>query len=328
MALFGGGGGGATTVKISRPQYIQDMINRLNGQIQNTSSGEYINKQFAGTNADQQAAYEQLMASPELNQLAQQYMRSGQEGLSDFDSAYSQLQDLYNQQITPEQIDQLAGSLYSQSDVQAAIDAQNDQTKEQLARQALPQVAEQYGGQQGFGSGQRVATDMVKTGALNQMQDTANSISDQAYQSALNQANSILSGNRQSQGAALSALGSNAGYMAGLGTRSGDLEQQAIENAWNAGQQQQQQQQSQMNNDYTNAINKQNYGWQQVNNLEGAASVLNGALGQKSTSTTTGGGGGIFGGMVSGAITGFMTGGPYGALAGAAVGGASAAASE
>lgn len=322
----------AATSKIERPEYINSFIQSLNSQINNADMGQYIDQQYTGLSQNQLDALNQLAASPELRDLAQQYTNAGKQGLGYLDSAYNQLQSLYNDGgYTAAQQGALADQLYDEQGVNSAIDAQNAVTKEQLARSTIPQIVQQYNSQGGFGSGAKMAKGMAQQGALNQMQSDAANISNQAYQSAMDKASSILSGNQQNRGAALSGLVSGGAQMSGLGQQAGDLNQQVLNNQLNAGNIQQNDQQTAFNNAYQNAINQQNYGYQQINNLTNAASVLNGAQGQTSTTTVSGGSNGFGGaltGAVTGAVQGFMMGGPYGALAGAAVGGASGYASD
>lgn len=320
MGLFGGGSKTSTS-SMSRPGYLTDYINQLTNMIGQTNSGDYVNKDYVGLNQTQQQALDQLANSGALRDLSSQYLNAGQQGLGDLDYASNGLNNLYNQgAITGDQIGNLANQLYNQDDVQAAIDAQNQGVQEQLARQTLPSVAEQYMGQAGQGSGAQMAKDFAKGDALQQMQANAANTTDAAYNSALNQAQNILSGNRQNQAAALSGLAQNGASMSNLGIQAGNLAQQAIQNQWNAGNIQQQDQQNQYNNQYQNAINNQNWGWQDIQNQINAASVLNGALGQTTTSKTSGGGGGLFGGIMSGAAAGSSY-GPWGSLAGGVLGG-------
>lgn len=313
------------TSRMTRPDYINSYINQLANQVGNTSSGDYVNLEYAGMNAAQKQALEQLAQSQGLGALSSQYLNAGQQGIQNMASAYDQFGNMYNQgPISADQVSSLANQLYDDSAVQAAIDATNQQTQEQLARHTQPQIAQQYGGQAGFGSGGKMVKDFAQQGALNQMQSNASDITNQAYNTAINQAQSILSGNRQNQAAALSGLAQTGGTLANYGTMAGDISQQAIMNKWNAGYQQQMNQQNIMDNNYQNAINNQNWGYQDIQNQLGAAGVLNSALGQQTTTKTSGGGSGIFGGMMSGAAAGSAF-GPWGALAGAAIGGVASA---
>lgn len=320
MGLFGGGSKTQTS-SMSRPGYLTDYINQLTNMIGQTSSGDYVNKDYVGLNATQQAALEQLANSGALRDLSSQYLNAGQQGLNDLDYTQNALNDLYNQgPITGDQIGNLANQLYNQEDVQAAIDAQNQSVQEQLARSTLPSVAEQYMGQAGQGSGARMAKDFAQGDALQQMQANAANTTDAAYNSALGQAQNILSGNRQNQAAALSGLAQNASNMSNIGIQAGNLAQQAIQNQWQAGAQQQQDIQNRYNNQYQNDINNQNWGWNDIQNQINAASVLNGALGQTTTQKVSGGGSGFLGGAMSGAAAGSAF-GPWGALAGGVIGG-------
>lgn len=318
MALFGGGGS-KTTSKMTRPDYIQSYIDQLVNQVNNTSSGDYVYRENVGLNQNQQEALNNLSQSGALGALSSQYMDAAQSGLGYLDNAYSGYNNLANSgQITGEQIGALAGQLYDDEAVQAAIAANNEQTQQSLARNALPQISQQFAGQQG--SGARMAKSFAQGDALNQMQNTATNITNSAYDSALTQAQNILSGNRQTQASALGGLSNIGSNLANLGNQAGQLSQQQMMNQWNAGLQQQQQQQSDLNNAYENAQNAANWGWQDINNQLGAAGVLNGALGTTTTTKTSGGSGGFLGGAASGAAAGSAF-GPWGALAGGVIGG-------
>lgn len=318
MALFGGGGG-STTSKMTRPDYIQSYIDQLVNQVNNTSSGDYVYRENVGFNNNQTQALNDLAQSGALGALSSQYMDAAGQGLGYMDNAYQGFNNLSGQgPISAEQIGALAGELYDDAAVQAAITANNEQTQQSLARNALPQLAQQYAGQQG--SGARMAKSFAQGDALNQMQNTATNITNSAYDSALGQAQNILSGNRQNQAAALSGLSNIGGNLAGLGQQGAQLSQQQLTNQWGAGLQQQQQQQAGLDNAYQNAQNAANWGWQDINNQLGAAGVLNGALGTTTTTKTTGGGGGFLGGAASGAAAGSAF-GPWGALAGGVIGG-------
>lgn len=318
MALLGGGGG-STTSQMTRPEYIQQYINQLLGQMKNTSSGDYVNKEYIGLNQNQQDALDQLASSGALGALSSQYLNAAQGGLGYMDQAQQGWQNLMNGGgITADQIGVLAEQLYNDEEVQNAITANNEQVQQSLARGALPSIAQQYAGQSGSGS--RMAKTFAQSDALNQMQNNATNITNSAYDSALAQAQNILSGNRNSQASALSGLSNIGGQLAGLGEQAGQLSQQQMMNQWNAGLQQQQDQQGMLNNAYQNAQNAANWGWQDINNQLGAAGILNGALGQTTTTKQSGGGGGFLGGAMSGAAAGSAF-GPWGALAGGVIGG-------
>lgn len=319
MGLFGGGSS-TTTSKMTRPDYIQNMINSLTNQVNNTTNGSYVNQQYAGLNQTQQDALNQLINSDQLNSLSGQLISGGQSGLDTLNSAYSQLQNLAsNGAITSDQINNLAGQLYDKNSVQAAIDATNYGTKQNLAENTLTNIAQQTMQGGAGGSAARLAKDNAKTAALSQMQNDSSNITNQAYNNAVSQANSILSGNRQNQYSALGALAQNGSSMAGLANTGAQMANQANNNALAAGNIMQQNTQNSLNNNYNNAINNQNYDWSQIQNLINASSVLNGAQGMTTKTTTSGGGSGMLGGAMSGAAAGSAF-GPWGALAGGVIG--------
>lgn len=318
MGLFGGGSS-TTTSQMTRPDYIQNMINSLSNQVNNTNNGSYVNQQYAGLNQTQQDALNQLINSDQLNQLSSQLIAGGQTGLDTLNNAYSQIQNLSNSGITSDQINGLAGQLYDKDSVQAAIDATNYGTKQNLAKNQLTNIAQQTMQDGAGGSAARMAKDNARTAALSQMQNDASNLTDQAYNNAVSQANSILSGNRQNQYSALGALAQNGASMAGLAGTGANMANQANNNALAAGNIMQQDQQGYLDNAYNNGIMNQNYDWSQINNLINSASVLNGAQGMTTKTTTSGGGSGILGGAMSGAAAGSAF-GPWGALAGGALG--------
>lgn len=323
MGLFGGGTQKSIS-EMTRPQYLQNMIDQLMDQSQTTNQGQWVDKGYAGLNQNQQDAINQLINSDQLNQLSNQLITGGQQGLDTLDSAYGQLQSLYqNGNITPDQINSLAGQLYDQDAVNAAIDAQNYGTKNQLAKNTMTNIAQQTMQDGAGGSAARMQKDMARTSALGQMQNDASNLTNQAYNSAVEQANGILSGNRQQQYSALGALANNGANMAGLAGQGAQMANQANQNALMGGTLMQQNEQGRLNNQYNNQMGAQNYDWQQIQNMLNAAGVLNGAQGMTTTTTQSGGGGGMLGGAMSGAAAGSAF-GPWGALAGGALGALSA----
>lgn len=318
MGLFGGGSS-AQKSKTTRPDYIQNMIDSLMGQVNNTTNGSYVNQQYAGLNQTQQDALNSLINSDQLNSLSSQLIQGGQTGLDTLNSAYTQLQDLAGNGINADQINDLAGQLYDKDSVQGAIDATNYGTKQNLAKNQLTNIAQQTMQNGAGGSSARLAKDNAKTAALSQMQSDASNLTNSAYNNAVSQANSILSGNRQQQYNALGALAQNGASMANMAGQGAQFANTANQNALAAGNQMQGNTQNQYNMNYNNAINNQNYDWSQIQNLLNAASVMNGAQGMTTTSTTSGGGSGMLGGAMSGAAAGSAF-GPWGALAGGALG--------
>lgn len=321
MGLFGGGSG-TTTSTMTRPDYIQNMIDSLTKQVNNTNSGSYVNQQYAGLNQTQQDALNSLINSDQLKNLSGQLIAGGQTGLDNLNSAYSQIQELANNGgITSDQINNLAGQLYDKDSVQAAIDATNYGTKQNLAKNQLTNIAQQTMQNGAGGSASRMAKDNARTAALTQMQNDSSNLTDQAYNNAVSQANSILAGNRQNQYSALGSLAQNGASMAGMANTGANMANQANYNALAAGNQMQQDSQSNLDNAYNNAMYNQNYDWTQIQNMLNAASVLNGAQGMTTTSSTAGGGSGVLGGAMSGAAAGSAF-GPWGALAGGVIGAA------
>lgn len=324
MGLFGGGGGGSTT-KITRPDYVQSMINNLSGQIKNANIGDYTNMQYAGLNSDQQAALNSMLNNEQMQSYANDLIGAGNQGLNQLDDVYKQITDLYGgNQYSTENLDKLVNQLYNRGDVEAGISAANQASENRFAKDTQTNVAQQTNASGGFGSAQRLGQSRAQEALVSEEQANAEDISNTAYNSAVSQAQSILASNDQNKRAALGALTTNATQQANLANQGAQLQQDLYNQSAAAVSQQMNDSQQKLNNDYVNQQNAQNWQYQDINNRLGAANILNGALGQTTKTTTSGGGSGILGGAMSGAAAGSAF-GPWGALAGAVIGGAASA---
>lgn len=321
MGLFGGSGGG-TTSSMKRPDYINNMINDLNGQVNNMQTPTWQNQQYAGQNAYQTGALGSLANNTQLQDYSNQLMNAGQQGIGQLSDIGNQINGAYSNAITSDSINNLANKLYNKDDVDAAIKASNYGTEQQLATATNPAAAQQTMQQSGFGSSARLAKDNAARGALAEEQGNASDITNNAYNNAVQQAQGILSGNRQNELSALSGLSQNAAQQAGLYNTGAQAAQQNYNGMLGAAQQNYQNNQGSLDMAYNNAIGAQNMANANIQNQLNAASVFNGALGQKTTTTVSGGGSGMLGGAMSGAAAGSAF-GPWGALAGAAIGSAS-----
>lgn len=161
---------------------------------------------------------------------------------------------------------------------------------------------------------------MGEEALTNQQQANSESISNQAYDNAMSQAQSILTSNQATRKAALGALSTNAANQAGYLSKGALMGDQLNQDAMTAADRMRQEQQNRLDVNYQNQIYNQNWQNQQTQNLLNSAAVMNGALGQTTTQKVSGGGSGVLGGMMSGAMAGSAF-GPYGMLAGAAIGG-------
>ncbi|MFQ3396371.1 hypothetical protein P9477_23245 [Enterobacter mori] len=324
MGLFGSGGG-STTSKMTRPDYIQNMINNLNGQIKGANVGDYTNMQYAGLNSDQQSALNNMLNNPEMQGYANDLLNAGNEGLNNLNDVYKQITDLYgSNNYSSSSLDNLVSQFYNRGDVENAINAQNSQSENRFAKDTQTNVAQQMNNSGGFGSAQRLGQDRAKEALVSEEQQNASDISNQAYSNAVSQAQSVLASNDANKRAALGALTTNAQNQAGLINSGAQLQQDLYNQSAAASSQMLNDNQAKLNNDYTNQQNAQNMPYQDIQNRINAASVLNGALGQTTTTKTSGGGAGILGGAMSGAAAGSAF-GPWGALAGAVIGGAASA---
>lgn len=303
---------------LSRPAYYQGMLDSLANQANNIGSTQYFDRVYSGLNNNQTQALQNLIDSSALNNYANSYIASGNEGLNNLDSVYNQLNNFSG--YTTNDVDALANQFYDEGAVQDVINANNEYLQQNLARNTLPTVSEAYGGQQG--SGQRMAKSFAKSDVATQGMEDANTITNNAYNTAQQQADALLSNNQSEKINALSGLYSIGSNQANNLYAGANYSNQANQNALYAGNVYQQNQQNINDNNYNNRINAQNLGWSDIQNMINASSVLNSGYGMTTTQKTSGGGSGFLGGALSGAAAGSSF-GPYGALAGAALGGLS-----
>lgn len=327
MALFGGGGKSQTS-STTRPSYITNMIKGLSNDINNAKLGDYENLQYEGLNANQKAALSSMVNNHEYQNYAQQLMSYGNEGLNQLNNVYNQITNAYNDSnITPEKLNALASNLYSENDVNAAIQAANSAAERSYSLEVAPNLAQQTMQQSGFGSGSALAQRRAQESLQQQELTNANQLSDEAYNNAMQQAQNILASNQSTQRAALGQLSTNYLNQANAYGQGALMANTLNEQAYNAALQNQANLQQQYNVNYNNATNKQYWNQQATNNLISGAQVLNNALGQRVQSKTTGGGGlgGILSGAMSGAMSMAATGNPWAMAGGALVGGISGA---
>ncbi|HCB9835985.1 TPA: hypothetical protein M2Q89_000693 [Escherichia coli] len=322
MGLFGGSGGSQTS-KTTRPDYIMNMVNGLGDQIKNASVGTYNNLDYSGFNENQKAGYDAFMNNPEMQSYADQLIANGQSGIDTLDSAFNQYAGLGDAYSTSA-LTNLTSQLYNGQDVENAINASNQASERQYSTRTAPNSAMQANLSGGFGSAQRLSRSMDEEALVNEEQANAENISNNAYNQALTSAQSIISSNDTNKRAALGSLTTNAINQANQANTGANLQQNLYDQSLAATQAYQQDRQNAANNAYTNQQNANNWNQQDIQNRIGAASVMNGALGMTSKTTTSGGGSGFLGGAMSGAAAGSAF-GPWGALAGAVIGGAASA---
>lgn len=310
----------ATTTKTTRPDYITNLVNSLSNDIRSTNIGDYTNLQYSGMDDNSYKALQSMLNNPEYRNYAEQLMNAGTEGLDTLNSTFDQVSEAYNNgEITADQLDTLASRLYNRGDVENQITQLNRQAERQYSTDVAPNAAQQVNVNAGFGSMNRLASRRGEEALTQQMQANSENTSNQAYQTALDQAQNILTSNQATRRAALGTLSQNAATQAGYMSKGAQMNDYLNQQGFNAVQQMQDDRQNQLNNEYQNSINRQQWQKQQTNNLINSAAVLNGALGMTTTQSTSGGSG-----FLSGAIAGAGTGaafGPYGALAGGILGG-------
>lgn len=138
-------------------------------------------------------------------------MNQGLEGLKGTQSFYDKLMN-GGSDITSADITNMAGDFINNDLLQGQIDAANRDTARNLMENTLPGIdrAAVDGGNMGS-SRAGVAAAVAERGANEKMADTSAAMRGQAYNSALNQAQSVLTGNIQNQinGANNSYLGAN-----------------------------------------------------------------------------------------------------------------------
>lgn len=314
---------------ITRPGYVTDFQKELVNSINSTPDSQYANLQYAGMNEDQKQALQTMMSGKDFNSYVDQLMNSGEAGTSALDNAYKSISDLYTSgKATPETIESLTDQLYNRGNVEEGINQANAASERRYSTRTTPANAQQtmqgvY--DSGFGSSQALAKRMAEEDLTNEEQSNADTIANNAYNAAQQQATAIFNANTANSKSALAGLTANAGALASNYGDAGRLAQNAMQQGVQASQQQLQDEQNRLNTTYANQVGSQNQYLNNIQNRLNEASAANGVLGM-SSKTTTSGGSGIFGGMVSGAISGTMAGGfPYGTLMGAGVGAAGAA---
>ncbi|MFX0614048.1 hypothetical protein ABEL47_01630 [Escherichia coli] len=319
--LFGGGGGSSTS-KITRPDYVMNMVNSLSDQLKNTHTGDYTADQFAGLNTNQQEALSNLMNNPQFSDMANNLISSGEEGVNNLNNVYDQISGL--QDITPQQISDMANQFYDYGGTQNLIEKTNQQLEAKQATDVNPQIAENLAGSGNqFGSSSRLLRDRANADLATQEQNSASDITNQAYSTARDQAQSLLSGNLSNRRNILGALANNAQNQINYANTGAQMQQQNYQNQLSAMQQMQQDRQNQLDYDYNNRTNQQNWGLNDIQNRLNLTGALSDQYGMTSKTTQMGGGTNWLstGLSVAGGVVGGIYGGPAGAMIGSQLGG-------
>lgn len=317
------------STKITRPGYVSDFTHDLIKQINATPDSQYANLNYETLNQDQQSALSRMMSGSDFNGYVDQLMQSGEAGTNALDNAYKSISDLYESgKASPDAIERLTDQLYNRGAVEEGISQSNAASERRYSTRTAPNLAQQMNNSGGFGSAQALSRRQAEEDLTQEEQANADTIAQNAYNNAQQQATAIFNANAANTKSALQGLTANAGALASNYGVAGQLAQQQMQQGVAASQQQLQDRQNAINTNYANEVGSQNQYLNNIQNKLNMASAANGVLGMN-TKTSTSGGSGIFGGMVSGAISGTMAGGfPYGTMAGAAVGGAGAAMSQ
>ncbi|XGI80678.1 hypothetical protein ACED16_02600 [Enterobacter hormaechei] len=321
------------STRIYRPGYVNDFTGDLINQINDAKNSDYANLDYSSLNSDQQAALNKMMSGENFNSYIDQLMGAGEAGTRALDNAYNKINDLYSSgKATPQSIESLTDQLYNRGAVEEGINQANAASERRFSTETAPAIAMQTlsggwsGGSGGWGSSNRLAMSRAQEALVNEEQSNADTIANNAYNNAQQQATAIFNANAANTKSALAGLSANAGALASNYGSAAQMTQNRLSQGVQASQQQLQDEQNRLNTNYQNQIGAQNQYLNNIQNRLNAASAANGVLGMNSKTTVSGGGGGILGGMISGAVTGTMTGGfPYGTMAGAAIGGAAAA---
>lgn len=317
------------STRIYRPGYVNDFTGDLINQINNAKNSDYANLDYSSLNSDQQSALNKMMSGENFNSYVDQLMGAGEAGTKALDTAYQRISDLYSSgKATPQSIESLTNQLYNRGAVEEGINQANAKSERDFSTRTNPDIAQKMNafGSNGFGSANALAHRQAEEDLVNEEQSNADTIANNAYNNAQQQATAIFNANTANTKSALAGLSANAGALASNYDSAAQMTQNRLSQGVQASQQQLQDAQNQLNTNYQNQIGAQNQYLNNIQNRLNAASAANGVLGMNKSVTTSGGGGGILGGMISGAVTGTMTGGfPYGTMAGAAIGGAAAA---
>lgn len=288
-------------------------------QQQGGIGGNWIDFNAPQANENLTGAWDKLAQSGALTGAGDALTNLGSQMTGAFDSALDSFKKA-SQDITTYDIQSTRDTFLKDKE---KFLAENDAAIQKQLNKSISQSTGQiYGGAAGGGNVGSSRTQLAVGQASGDLASNAQSLMaqqrSQAYDQAMAQANTQLTGNRQAQlAAAQQGFGVVNQGMNAI-TQGANMHQQAINNQLNAGLQQYNYQMQMAQIQYQNLMGQQNAGWQ---NLGLYNSVVGGWAGAGGTSTSTangGGGGNMFGGI--GSAIGSIW-GPVGTAVGGAIGG-------
>lgn len=241
MGLFGGSTNTTTTVRPS--DQVNNILQNIVSGAQGMQNQQYIQQQLAGLTPNQQAALQQMITSPQLNQINDMYSPRTQQGLNQMESISANLKNLAGNQIGAADVKNYQGQLQNSALAKATAAAPSNVSLGTASSNGSLRRAGAVGAQR-----QSALTN------LNRQQNAANM-----------GINNLLSGQSFQRGL-LGTQSGIAGQNIGLGAQGTQAGQQAIQNKLNAGNIQQRQDQAQADLNWQNQIGQQQFGWNQLNN--------------------------------------------------------------
>lgn len=283
MSLFGKAQKTKTTVKPSAE--VESLLRNVVSQTQNMPAAEFISKQYAGLNPQQQQAIANLAGSSDQRNAAALLSGRLSEGLNQLSQNNQNYTDLMNRNISAGDINQAKAAL------------QRGTNARQL-QQGINGVSSQLRGDASVRLGARNNANLLS--ARNRLNPqltnlvTRNALADQ-----------------QARLGAVGQMGNIAEHNVSLGQQGVGIQGQAIQNQLNAGNINQANQQAQNQINYENANAQALFPWQQLQNK---LNILNSVSPMAGYTTTTKGAAPSTGQQITGAA---MTGlGIYGNLGG------------
>lgn len=288
----------SSSSSITRPAYVQDLIDQVYNEVNNISPAQWIDKQYAGLNPDEQDAINNMSNSTAMDNFAKELMGLGSGGKSLIEDAWSGLEQMFQAgPITAQDITNEASNFYNQDAVNNAINSANNSIYSQTGN-TMAQAAESTMNQnQGtFTSGAANQQSATLSNALSSMNSADSAITNQAYKSALGAATGVLTGQRKLQKGALSSMASIGSNMLNYAGQGANIATDAAKAQMKAGELEQMAQQAQDDMDYFNQKGAQNLPWLYIDQMLKAAGVFNSAEGTttNTNSSTSVSGGGLF----------------------------------
>ena len=299
--LFGGGSSSSTQTSTSESKpwetaipYLKDILENADKLFdkQGGINAEFIDKKLADLTPEMQTAVKDMISSSDFKQLAGNLTQASQAGLGGIGVGAGTAADAASGKlnISADQINNLAKSLYQGDRVQSQVDQLGKDVREQL-RGDVQGINQQASASGSMGSSRAGVAEGVATGkAADAIARGSADIQNQAMQDAMNKAMNIAGGNVATQmqgGQQAGQLGLGAGQLqSGLG----NIYNQMLQNQLTGAGILQNQAQGQLDTDWFNKVGQQGAGWDQLGKLLGVVGPI-GGMGGSGTQTGTSSGG-------------------------------------